>query len=242
MFGWSTLSLPMSVDLSIIISVISLTTSVGTLIKYIFDYKQQQKQIARQERQIEQQEQQLAAYEKELDELSRQTELAELEHEAHLEIDDYKLEGDRVIVTISNYGNGLATELQVETLLTGIESEHRTPEPVTSDLKRREGENVSIDGRTIQANEQGVEFVGTVIVGVKGPTGTVHQRSFRSVFQNLQQEGGCNIAQLELSVRAKTLSEKVHTVVVTRQPLSVHIQDQPPNSTLEEVSARRLGS
>ncbi|SDX74357.1 hypothetical protein SAMN04487946_10281 [Halobellus clavatus] len=173
---------------------LSLVVSFCVLVVYVLQYRRQGRQLEEQHRQIQNQEAQLAAqreqldkqeqeleqYERELAQLEQQTELAEVEHQAHIEVEDYEFENDRVIVLLSNYGNGVATDLRLETILTAAESEYVQPHAGESRLRRRDADgNQPYEGQALRPGAQRVEFEGEAIVEVETPTPSP-KRSSRS--------------------------------------------------------------
>lgn len=109
-------------NISFLFSGGSLLVSLGVLTIYVLQYNQQERQLEDQRRQLANQEEQLDAQrtqlekqEQELEELARQTELAEIEHKIYVEVEDFEFEGDRVVVLLSNYGNGVAKNLRLQT-------------------------------------------------------------------------------------------------------------------------------
>ncbi len=257
-----------SVDMSLFISMGSLFISAGVLTIYILRYKQQdqqlrdqrrqidtqekqldnqqtqleqqERQLHHQERQIEQKEREIEQFQKELEQLIQQTALAELEHQPHLEVEDYRFEADRVIIVLSNYGNGVATNLQLETILNTSGFEHSRPIPAMSNLRRREGDEASFNSRAIASGEKGVEFEGEAIVGIEGPTGSTYQRSFRGIMMDLQHTDEEIDASIEFSILAGSLDGKEESVPVTIHPLPLVISDNTEPINLATAVSRVL--
>lgn len=257
-----------SVDTSFLFSAASLLISVGVLTIYFLRYKQQdqqlrdqrrqietqekqldtqqtqleqqERQLTHQERQIEQKEREIEQFQEELEQLTRQTTLAELEHQPHLEVEDYRFEGDRVVILLSNYGNGVATNLRLETILNTSGFEHSRPMPAMSNLRRRESDDASLNARAIGSGEQCIEFEGEAIVGLEGPTGSTHQRSFRGVMMDLQYTSEETDASIEFSILAESLAEEEESVLVTTRPLPLAISNGSEPINLETAVSRVL--
>lgn len=244
-----------SLDLSLLISLGSLVISLWVLIIYILRYQQQEEQLEEQRRQIdnqekqldaqrtqlEQQERELEQYQQELEELERQTELAELEHEAYIEVEDYEFEGDRVVLLLSNYGNGAATNLQLQTVLETNGPDHIKPTPAESPLRRRDGDgNSPFEAQALRPGEQRVEFEGEAIAGLVGPTGNTRQRSFRGLLMDLREMGTNETATVTFSVLAGTLTSDEKLIQVTEEPLTLSVSDAPNPISLSTAAEQKL--
>jgi|GEM_PF-2764576 len=244
-------------DLSVLVSAASLLISLGVLTVYIFQYRQRSQQLAEQRRQIDNQEKQLAAqrtqleqqereleqqereleqYQRELEELERQTELAELEHQAHLEVEDYEFRGDRIVVSLSNYGNGPATDLRLRTTLDASGPEHICPKTAESRLRRcgdADGDVAPYEGQAIRPGEQRVAFEGESVVRLEGPTGETHQQSLRGVLLDLRSAGAAEGTTVTFDVLTETLTREELTVPVTDRALPVRLPEAGQPVTLQ---------
>lgn len=241
------------IDPSLLVSGLSVLISLGVLTIYALQYRQQERQLDEQHRQLrnqeaqletqkeqlEKQERQLERYDRELAELERQTELAELAHQAHVEVEDYEFEGDRVIVLLSNYGNGAATDLRLETCLHADGSEHTRQRPGESRLRRRDGNgDHPYEGQALRPGEQRVEFEGEAIVALEGPTGSVHQQSLRGVLLDLREERADLTPSVSFRVLAQTLTQEEHAVDVTERPLSLSVPEGAASFSLATAADR----
>lgn len=249
-------------NLSLFISVISVIISAVILLVYLYQSWQrarelkeqrrqidnqekqletQQAQLGNQERQLEAQERQLEQYQKELEELERQTELAEIEHKAYLEIEDYKFEGDRIIVLISNFGNGVAKNLRLKTKLETDGPDHLKLQPGTSRLRRRNGSDQPYEGQALRSGEQRISFEGEAIVGIKGLAGNSHQQSLRGVLMDLREAEAGERPKVTFSVVAETLTEETHCVQITDRPLVLSIPDDGEVVSIASTVSHQVG-
>jgi hypothetical protein len=89
------------------------------------------------------------------------------QHEAILEVTDVEWYGDKGIFWISNYGNGVAKNLSLSTLVKSNAGDHRTHSVRSNALKRigKEGEWTNL----IEPGEERVPFYGTSKVGQVPP-------------------------------------------------------------------------
>lgn len=97
----------------------------------------------------------------------RQARQLEAQHEAVLEVTNVEWYGDRAIIWVSNFGNGVAKRLRLTTLVKSDTGEHREYTVQANSLKRidKEGEWTNL----IQPGEEKVPFQGTSKVGKLAP-------------------------------------------------------------------------
>ncbi len=97
----------------------------------------------------------------------RQARQLEAQHEAVLEVTNVEWYGDRAIIWVSNFGNGVAESLTLATLVKSDTGEHREHIVRPNALKRidKEGEWTNL----IQPGEEDVPFQGTSKVGKLSP-------------------------------------------------------------------------
>lgn len=97
----------------------------------------------------------------------RQQEQLAAQHEAVLEVTDVEWHGDKAILWVSNYGNGVAKNLALTTLVKVDTDDHRTYTIRSNALKRidKEGEWTNL----IQPGEEDVPFYGKSKVGRLAP-------------------------------------------------------------------------
>jgi len=97
----------------------------------------------------------------------RQQEQLAAQHEAVLEVTDVEWYGDRAIVWVSNFGNGVAKNLSLATLVKSDVGNHRTHTVRSTALKR-----IDKDGEWtnhIQSGEEDIPFHGKSKVGQIAP-------------------------------------------------------------------------
>jgi hypothetical protein len=230
-----------------LISTASLIVSAGVLIVYYLEYRQQREQLEQQRRQIQQQEtqlerqeQQLEQYQKELSEIEEQTKLARLEHQPHLEVESYEFDGNRIIVTLSNYGNGVAADLEMETHLevSGVESVSLAPG--ICQLRRRYEDEQPYESQSIQPDEQRIIFEAEPIVKMVGTRGNTFQTSLPGVLEDLHHEPNCESAGINFRLRYRTLTEQADSVPITDHALSIRLDDMSAPPILESLIDRKL--
>jgi hypothetical protein len=97
----------------------------------------------------------------------RQARQLEAQHEAVLEVTSVEWYGDKAIIWVSNFGNGVAKNLNLATLVKSDTGEHREHIVRSNSLKRidKEGEWTNL----IQPGEERVPFYGTSKVGKLAP-------------------------------------------------------------------------
>lgn len=97
----------------------------------------------------------------------RQKEQLAAQHKAVLEVTDVEWYGDRAILWVSNFGNGVAENLHLTTLVKSETGEHRTHAGRSNALKRidKDGEWTNL----IQPGEEEVPFHATAKVGQPAP-------------------------------------------------------------------------
>lgn len=97
----------------------------------------------------------------------RQARQLEAQHEAVLEVTSVEWYGDKAIIWISNFGNGMAKNLRLATLVKSETGEHRDHVAQSNSLKRidKEGEWTNL----IQPGEEEVPFHGTSKIGALAP-------------------------------------------------------------------------
>lgn len=80
------------------------------------------------------------------------------DHRAVVEVEEYTVNGDRLTVTLSNVGNGVATDLELVTATAFEETGHLSPGAVTNRLMMKDDLEVRRGRRSIKAHEDRSEF------------------------------------------------------------------------------------
>ena len=226
-------------DLSFLVSLVSLGISLAVLTVYILRYRQQESQLEEQRRQIDNQERQLEQYERELEAIERQTEFAKLNHEPYLEVENFEFEGDRVIILLSNYGDGVAKNLQLQTVLEADCSNQIELTPAESKLRRQSEDGDSPgEGQALRPGEQRVAFEGDAVAGFVGPTGSTHQQALRGQLMDLRDMGVDDSGKITLHVLTETLTQEQKSFPITEQPLTLSIPDKSARVSLSSAAER----
>lgn len=88
----------------------------------------------------------------------KQAELLELERKPLLEISDYWIDGDKIEIEISNYGGGLATDLELATVVDFEEGEKVEPDTVSTPTYRLNEDGERKNERSIKPHREKVRF------------------------------------------------------------------------------------
>lgn len=205
------------------------------------ELEEQRRHLEAQKEQLKKQDQELEQYERELTELERQTQLAEIDYAAHLEVEEYSFENDNVVLQISNYGNGPAKNLQLKTNLDISGLDHLETTSACSPLRRRDNSNNEPNmGQAIRSEEQGVEFEGRANVGLEGVTGEEYQQSLRGLLMDLQEENINNQPKVTFEVVAETMIEEEYVQPVSDRPIPFDIPDDDTPINLSVLVKRHL--
>ena len=91
--------------------------------------------------------------------MDRQTELMNADHRTVLEVEDYRADGEKLILSLSNFGNGVATYLELVILTAFEETEDSEPDITSTGLTRRpEDPAQNRRGKSIKAEKTNISF------------------------------------------------------------------------------------
>lgn len=91
--------------------------------------------------------------------MERQTELMRTNHSTAIEIENYRTNGEKLILDLSNYGNGVATNLELVVLTGFKETDELGPDIASTELIRQSTANFTYRrGSSIKAGEDKVSF------------------------------------------------------------------------------------
>jgi len=120
------------------------------------------------------------------------------EHEAIIHVEGYEFHGDRAIVWLSNYGNGVSKNLGLTTLVKADNGEHKQYE-LRSDSLQRIGGSGATPG-LIRPGEEKIPFYASS--GVRKPSNPKMKRwnnvSFSDFVDNAFQNGAKRVSYLHL--------------------------------------------
>jgi len=155
----------------------------------------------------------------------RQKEQLAAQHKAVLEVTDVEWYGDRAILWVSNFGNGVAENLHLTTLVKSETGEHRTHAGRSNALKRidKDGEWTNL----IQPSEEEVPFHATAKVGqpapINWPANWISLK-FSSFVRGAKENGSTEVKYLPV-VKGGELSGDVCYDTVYPMTRSVNPQD-----------------
>ena len=106
-----------------------------------------------------------------------QQQLMEANHRSIVEVEDYRAHGEKLILELSNFGNGVATDLELVILPAFEETEYRRPDIFRTKLTRLpEDSNQNRRGKSIKAGEAQIPFEARPVIGLQSvdDSGTHH--------------------------------------------------------------------
>lgn len=138
----------------------------------------------------------------------RQQEQLAANHEAILETTDPRWNGDTVSVSISNFGNGVAKDLRLTTLVYVDTGAHREYTLRSSFMKRQDtqGEGTHI----IQPGEEDIRFEGTSKIGEPAPISAPYDwagTSFKRFVMKMKEDGAREVKYRHI-IQGSELSKK----------------------------------
>lgn len=155
----------------------------------------------------------------------RQKEQLAAQHKAVLEVTDVEWYGDRAILWLSNFGNGVAKNLYLTILVKSDTGEHRTHAGRSNALKRidKEGEWTNL----IQPSEENVPFQAKAKVGQPAPINWPKDWTslkFSSFVREAKENGSSEVKYLPV-VKGNELSGNVCYDTVYPMTRSVNPQE-----------------
>lgn len=168
----------------------------------------------------------------------RQAEQLEAQHEALIEVTDVEWYDDKAIIWVSNFGNGVAKNLRLATLVKSDTGEHREYIVRSNSLKRidKEGEWTNL----IRPGEENVPFHGTSKIGEMAPRnwpGDWISIKFSNFIRTARDNGATEVKYSHV-VQGAELSGNSCWDRINPMTQSVNPQDFDWNHTLENLPGK----
>lgn len=147
----------------------------------------------------------------------------ELEHKPHVEIQRYETDGRKLVVWLSNLGNGVATNIEIEACIDFHETDNFSP-GCASDRFRRVGEEGDYKkrvGNSLRAGEHDIRFVAEPAVDIT-PDEPNHGWGLRAATERLVPDGVEEVT-LEFWVTSEDLLGRKDRETVFGRPSRVEI-------------------
>lgn len=211
---------------------VSLTHIIGilTILVYTLILIVQRKEVKDQRKQIDQ-------HKEEIEELRKQTQLAELEHQPHLELEHFSFDGDFLQVTLSNTGNGTAVNLNLETTL-NCTGRYKFTSAQTE--LGRIVENEIEDHHSIRAGESQVVFAANPAVTLSTSNGNSQRRLLRSAIMDVVDDGTCESVAIHFRLIAHSLNGNQYSFDITTEQQEIFIEQVMPEHNLEHMIEQRM--
>lgn len=141
---------------------------------------------------------------------SDQRDVLSANHRAVVEVDEVQPNGNDMILSMSNFGHGVATDTQLIIASVFPETELYEPDVVARDLSRSDEKgNASRYGQSLKAGANRRRFKGRVGIPLNSGQPDVSVQGFRSGVRYLH-EDGLEVMRLHFYVRYRDLLDEWH--------------------------------
>ncbi|WP_231183081.1 hypothetical protein [Haladaptatus sp. DYF46] len=118
-----------------------------------------------------------------------QQKLMEADHRSVIEVEDYWTEDEKIIFQLSNFGNGVATDIELVSLSVFEDTEYFSPGTMRNRLTRKSDDpDRNRMGQSLKPGEGRIAFEALPSIGFELNSGQIHRCGFRTGMDELHTE------------------------------------------------------
>lgn len=171
----------------------------------------------------------------------QQRDLLKAEHQPVIDIEKFEIEDDDLIVSASNFGNGVATDLELVTVSAFQGLKSLSNGLAVSKMTRKSKESqANRTGRSIKAGEEKIDFEARVPLPIAVSNSRAQKYGFRSGVEELALEDA-EVVRIHFYLRHENILEKhdiSHFLSIEFEPQDERLTSQESRPTLERVSEK----
>lgn len=164
--------------------------------------------------------------------------LLSYETEPALEVISCDFRGNGIVLEITNYGHGVAQDLEIECFVSCPEVDWYSGVPRRTPLHRySESEDETLEDSSIRPQEEPSTFIAKSIEVariVENGQSTIHESAFETLMRELQSENDAKVTVSMTLVGKDTVGEEEYSAPAC-EDFTTNLSETPQDPTLQEV-------
>lgn len=152
------------------------------------------------------------------------------DHRAVVEVEDYEVDGERLVLQLSNVGNGVGTDLELVTATVFEETDDFAPGITTSRIELTKDE-IKRGRQSIKPHEDNVTFRTRPALGFEYSDGETHRQGYRRAMNELDRVD-VEVLRVHWFLRYQDLRGKCDGQYIS----GIEVDVDPEINSLEELS------